>query len=164
MTHITRRTALITGACAALMPARALAATAFVSAVQVRKGARRLELISDGRVVRAYPVSLGKDPSGPKRFEGDGRTPEGAYVIDRRLSRSSYFLSLGISYPTMREVAAARRAGRSAGSNIFVHGQPNSVIRPLEGDWTQGCVALSNEDMREAFFAVPVGCPIRIYA
>lgn len=135
-----------------------------MSAVQVRKGARLLELIADGRVVRSYPVSLGKAPAGPKRFEGDGRTPEGAYVIDRRLSRSAYFLSLGVSYPTMREVAAARRAGRSAGSNIFVHGQPNSVIRPLEGDWTQGCVALSNEDMREVFSAVPVGCPIRIYA
>lgn len=64
----------------------------------------------------------------------------------------------------MREVAAARRAGRSAGSNIFVHGQPNGVSRPLEGDWTQGCVALSNEDMREVYSAVPVGCPIRIYA
>lgn len=135
-----------------------------MSAVQVRKGARLLELIADGRVVRSYPVSLGKAPAGPKRFEGDGRTPEGAYVIDRRLSRSAYFLSLGVSYPTMREVAEARRQGRSAGSDIFVHGQPNGVSHPLEGDWTQGCVALSNEHMREVWGFVPVGCPIRIYA
>ena len=122
MTEITRRLLLVSGACAALIPARAVAQSVPVDAVQVRKGARVLELLGNGRVLRAYPVSLGKAPEGPKMFEGDGRTPEGAYVIDRRRDRSSYFLALGVSYPSPQDVLRARRAGKRAGSDIFVHG------------------------------------------
>lgn len=161
---MTRRGAIISGACAMLIPARSVADEVFVTSVQVRKGARMLDLLSGSRVLRSYPVALGRAPEGPKRFEGDGRTPEGAYTINRRRDDSAYFLSLGVSYPSRIDLAFARRLGRRAGSDIFVHGQPNGVKRKLEGDWTQGCVALSNEHMREVFSLVPVGCPIRLYA
>lgn len=135
-----------------------------VDYIQVIKSKRRLDLIGGGRILKSYPIRLGNAPVGAKHFQGDGKTPEGSYRIDRRNVRSQYFRSLGVSYPNRSDRARAARRGKSPGGDIFVHGQPNGLNRTLDYDWTAGCIALSNEHMAELWAAIPIGCPIRIYA
>ena len=135
-----------------------------VDHILVDKSDRTLTLYSGGTAVKAYDgLQLGGDPTGAKRFEGDQRTPEGRYMIDYRNPRSAYHLSLHISYPSLadREIAAAY--GRSAGGEIFIHGQPNALPSGREpGDWTDGCIALSNAEIEELWREVPDGTPIDI--
>jgi murein L,D-transpeptidase YafK len=132
--------------------------------VLVDKSDRTLTLFSRGVPIKSYVgVQLGGEPEGAKHFEGDRRTPEGWYTLDYRNPRSAYHLSLHISYPTpgQREFAAAR--GRSAGGEIFIHGQPNALAQGREpGDWTDGCIALSNAEIEELWSLVPDGTPIEI--
>ena len=130
----------------------------------VDKSDRTLVLYNHGRAFRTYTrLQLGGDPVGAKRFEGDSRTPEGRYTIDYRNPRSAYHLSLHISYPSPAdsEIAAAYR--RRPGGEIFIHGQPNSLATGREpGDWTDGCIALSNGEIEELWRLVPDGTPIEI--
>lgn len=136
-----------------------------VTVVEVVKSQRVLRLWSRGQVLRDYPVDLGFAPAGPKRFEGDGKTPEGSYLIDRRNPESDFYLSLGISYPNTRDVARARAAGRDPGKDIFIHGQGAALRRALAfQDWTAGCIALADADMREVYWMVRVGTPIVLKA
>ena len=132
--------------------------------VLVDKSDRTLTLFSGGVPIKSYTgLQLGGEPEGAKHFEGDERTPEGWYTLDYRNPRSAYHLSLHISYPTpgQREFAAAK--GRSAGGEIFIHGQPNALSQGREpGDWTDGCIALSNAEIEELWRAVPDGTPIEI--
>jgi hypothetical protein len=97
----------------------------------VEKAARRLTLLdADGRPLRVFTgLQLGPHPVGPKHFEGDGRTPEGHYTIDRGNPRSAYHLSLHISYPDASDRAYAAAAGRAPGGEIFLHGQPTPLAR-----------------------------------
>ncbi len=97
---------------------------------------------------------------GPKRQEGDGRTPEGRYAIDWRNAKSKYHLSLHISYPDAADVARAREAGVDPGGDIMIHGFPDGARR--EGDWTQGCIAVTDEEMDEIWGLVEEGTPIWI--
>lgn len=132
----------------------------------VDKSARTLTVFSRGRVIRTYTgLQFGDQPFGHKRFEGDERTPEGLYFIDARNPRSDYYLSLRISYPNAADRAQAAALGRSPGGNIFIHGQPNWMMGARrEGDWTDGCIALSNAEMAELWYLVPDGTPIEIRA
>ena len=134
-----------------------------VARVVVEKSARRLAVFDEtGRAVLVINgVQLGSQPLGPKRFEGDGRTPEGHYVIDRGLEDSAYHLALHISYPDSNDRARAAAQGRSAGGAIFIHGQPNSLQNGrIAGDWTAGCVAVSNAEIEQLWTLVPDGTPI----
>lgn len=116
--------------------------------LRIRKGARTLEAWSGPRLLLVVrDVQLGPAPVGPKRFEGDGRTPEGRYRIDWRNPHSAYHLSLHVSYPNPRDVAFAEARGRSAGGMIMIHGQPNGSAVRVGGDWTDGCAALSNDQI-----------------
>lgn len=134
-----------------------------VDLLRVHKAARRLEVWSAGRLVQAlHGVQLGRQPVGPKRFEGDGKTPEGRYVIDWRNPRSAYHLSLHVSYPNARDVAFARSRGRSAGGMIMIHGQPNDAAGRMPGDWTDGCIAVSNAEIEMLWDIVPNGTPVEI--
>ena len=129
----------------------------------VDKSERLLIAYSGGRPIRAYRgLQFGDAPSGHKRFEGDERTPEGVYYIDRRNPRSRFHLSLGISYPNRADRAYAARYGRSAGGDIFIHGQPTGRPGRMRGDWTDGCIALSNAEIEELWRLVPDGTPIEI--
>lgn len=129
----------------------------------VDKSERLLIAYSQGRPIRAYSgLQFGDAPSGHKRFEGDERTPEGIYYIDRRNPRSRFHLSLGISYPNRADRAFAARYGRSAGGDIFIHGQPTGRPGRMRGDWTDGCIALSNAEIEELWRLVPDGTPIEI--
>ncbi len=147
------------------VPARAAVPEADVALVRVEKAARRLMLLDEqGRVIRAYSdIQLGDDPAGHKRFQGDERTPEGRYVIDYGNENSAYHLSLHISYPNAADRQAAARQGRSPGGAIFIHGQPNSLrFGRIPGDWTDGCIALSNREIEELWALVPDATPIEI--
>lgn len=130
----------------------------------VRKEKRSLALLRDGKLIKDYPIQLGKDPVGHKLRQGDGRTPEGNYRITLRNPQSQYHLSLKVSYPSSEDRRRAAKAGVSPGGDIFVHGMPNWAKEPLEGDWTAGCIAVTNQDMEEIWSLVPVGCPISIKA
>lgn len=132
-----------------------------VDRILVLKSERRLHLLSQGTVVRSYPIRLGPNPVGPKIFELDGRTPEGEYVVDQRKPDSAYFRSLHISYPSAEDKARAAKYGIPPGGNIRIHGTPRERGRYL-GDWTDGCIAVSNAAMREIWDAVRIGTPIEI--
>lgn len=127
--------------------------------VLIDKSARRLQLLQEDEVVFETDIALGFDPVGQKRVEGDGRTPEGEYLIDRRNEQSSYYLSLGLNYPTKPQRAAAAGEGRDPGGDIFIHGQPNLTpgALTLPGDWTNGCIAVSNAAMRTIWRRVAMG-------
>ena len=160
-----RRDVMVFGGCALLLtqPVYAEAKSAMVDAIQVIKSQRRLDLLGGGSVLKSYDVRLGNQPVGAKRFEGDGRTPEGQYIIDRRIPNSSFYLSLGVNYPSRSDLAYARRHGKSPGGNICLHGQPNGHKGVKADDWTIGCVALANDDMEEIYKYVPIGTQIRIF-
>lgn len=134
--------------------------------VVLRKGERRLVLYRQGRELASYRVSLGLSPNGHKEREGDFRTPEGRYQLTRRNPDSEYFLSIQVSYPDVRDIEAARRIGVPPGGAIMIHGLPNVPRYPreryLSTDWTDGCIALSNEDMLEVWLLTRPDTPIEI--
>ncbi|WP_232494191.1 L,D-transpeptidase family protein [Novosphingobium kaempferiae] len=135
-----------------------------IDLIRVRKAARIMELWSADRLVHVIEhIQLGDEPVGPKRFEGDERTPEGRYVIDWANPNSAYHLSLHISYPNAADRAFAAGQGRSPGGMIMIHGQPNAwPAGRVPGDWTDGCIAVSDEEIEALWEAVPDGTPIEI--
>ena len=130
--------------------------------VLIDKSARTLKLLQEDEVIFETDIALGFDPIGQKRVEGDGRTPEGEYVIDRRNEQSKYYLSLGLNYPTKPQRAKAAGEGRDPGGDIFIHGQPNLTpgALTLPGDWTNGCIAVSNAAMRTIWRRVAMGTKV----
>lgn len=150
----------------AQIPVRASAVNSEdIALIRVEKSARRLLLLdARGGVLRRYEgIQLGDAPVGHKQFEGDERTPEGRYVVDYGNPKSAYHLSLHISYPNAPDRAFAESQGRSPGGQIFIHGQPNWIDRGrIPGDWTDGCIALSNEEIEELWTLVGDGTPIDI--
>jgi lipoprotein-anchoring transpeptidase ErfK/SrfK len=146
-------------------PARALADIA-IDKVLVIKSAHRLELMSHGEPVKAYKISLGKQPRGPKLAEGDRRTPEGFYWLDWRKTSDRFNLAMHVSYPNIDDAARARREGTSPGGMIMIHGTPISDDYPewyfASLDWTDGCIAMNNADMREVWSLVKDGTMIEI--
>lgn len=130
----------------------------------VDKSDRTLVLYRKGVVARRYTgLQFGAERFGHKRFEGDERTPEGRYTIDTRNPDSAYHLSLRVSYPNARDRAFAEAQGRSPGGDIFLHGQPGKLpLGRMPGDWTDGCIALTNAEMDELWRLVPDGTPIEI--
>lgn len=142
----------------------ALPAFASADSVIVLKRERKLLLMKGEEVLKAYSVSLGADPVGPKIREGDSRTPEGNYVLDRHNANSQFHRSLHISYPNSTDLARARKIGAPPGGNLFIHGLPNDYHGPTVklGDWTHGCIAVNNTEMDEIWRAVADGTPISI--
>jgi murein L,D-transpeptidase YafK len=150
-------------------PARAetnLAVPDHADSVLVDKSDRKLYLLKAGRVLRAFDVSLGLVPNGPKRREGDFRTPEGRYRLDARNTDSDYFLSIQVSYPDESDRARARAQGVDPGGQIMIHGLPNEPkqdLRRYRGtDWTDGCIAVSNSDMVDIWLMTRESTPIEI--
>jgi len=140
----------------------------YADQVVVKKSQRRLQLLSDGKVVREYRVSLGDSPVGHKYQAGDERTPEGDYILDWRNPNSSYYKSIHVSYPNERDRAIAKWFGVDPGGMIMLHGQPNHIhsravlAEYATRDWTDGCIAVQNREMDEIWRMVRDGTPIRI--
>jgi murein L,D-transpeptidase YafK len=132
-----------------------------VTRVQVFKKQRRLQLLSGNRMLKDYKMEMGFAPDGHKQIQNDGRTPEGAYRIDRRNANSRFHLSLGISYPNSVDIARAEAMGKRPGGDIFIHGTPTNYIG--QDDWTWGCIAVSNDEIEEIYAMVKDGTPIFIY-
>jgi murein L,D-transpeptidase YafK len=125
------------------------------------KQERTLHLMHNDTALKSYNVGMGFAPEGHKQQEGDGRTPEGEYLIDRRNPDSEFHLSIGISYPNEEDIARAEAAGREPGGDIFIHGRPWPYI--LGGrDWTAGCIAVSNREIEEIYAMVRNDTPITI--
>jgi murein L,D-transpeptidase YafK len=144
----------------------ALPAGTVADRVVVNKAERRLTLYFREQPLRTYRVALGSHPVGPKQQEGDGRTPEGSYVLDYRNSKSAFHLSLHVSYPSTADSARARERGVKPGGLIMVHGLPNRLgflgsLHTLN-DWTDGCVAVTNTEIEEIWRVVPDGTSILI--
>jgi murein L,D-transpeptidase YafK len=134
--------------------------------ILVEKSVRRLTLIRAGKPLRVYRVSLGTHPIGPKEREGDGKTPEGRYVIDKKLMHSAFHRALHISYPNAPDRARAAVLGVSPGGDIMIHGLKNGLgwLGPLHhfSDWTQGCIAVTNAEIEEIWAMVAEGTPVEI--
>ncbi|AZY95919.1 ErfK/YbiS/YcfS/YnhG family protein [Paracoccus sp. S4493] len=137
-----------------------------VTQVAVYKGQRRMHLLNGQTVLRSYDFGLGNQPVGPKQFEGDGKTPEGLYFIDRFNPRSRYHLSVGISYPNDQDKAYAAQFGRSAGSDIMFHGRgpEGNALAPRNRDWTAGCLALTDQEIEDVYAMLQPGVPVMLYA
>ncbi|CAH0251630.1 MULTISPECIES: L,D-transpeptidase family protein [Pseudomonas] len=137
-----------------------------IEKVLVLKSAHQLQLINDGKPFKTYRISLGKRPIGPKLMEGDKRTPEGLYWLDWRKTSDRFNLAMHISYPNISDSARARREGVEPGGMIMIHGTPDTEDNPEDLfhtlDWTDGCIAMRNMDMREVWGLVPDGTMIEI--
>ena len=134
-----------------------------VTRVVVMKADRRMYLMHHDKVLRDFRIELGFAPDGHKQFEGDGRTPEGRYTIDRRNPNSNYHLSLGISYPNANDREVASSMGLAAGGDIFIHGGPRRGIDRRGPDWTAGCIAVKDREMEDIYAMVRDGTPIDIF-
>ena len=132
-----------------------------VTFIVVNKKARSMYLFHDDKVLRKYRIDLGFAPIGDKVIEGDGKTPEGLYRIDRRNPNSQFHLSLGISYPNANDRAQAAALGKSPGGDIFIHGN-STRNRSDKKDWTWGCIAITNRQMEDVYAMVRNGTPIQI--
>lgn len=131
-----------------------------VTLIQVQKANRKMYLLHESRVLKAYDIGLGFAPEGHKQVEGDGKTPEGTYFITHRNPDSTYHLSLGVSYPNAADIAAAEALGQPPGGDIFIHGEP---VRPTRSrDWTLGCIAVTDREMEMIYAMVKPGTPIQI--
>ena len=132
-----------------------------VTGIVVFKQYRRMHLLHGNRVLKTYNIGLGFAPVGDKKVEGDGKTPEGLYYIDRRNPNSEFHLSLGISYPNKSDLAEAKKLGKKPGGDIFIHGRGH-LLTSLVRDWTWGCIAVTNDEIEEIYAMVDDGTPIAI--
>jgi murein L,D-transpeptidase YafK len=134
--------------------------------VLVVKSERMLFLLRDDHVIASYRVALGRSPVGHKVFQGDGRTPEGLYTLDRRNAGSRFYRSIRISYPSSRDYAEARKYGEQPGGLVMIHGQAadsgSGYYGSRKWDWTEGCIAVSNAEMDQIWASTNEGTPIEI--
>ena len=144
------------------------AAAAHADQILVDKSEHRLTVLSQGKVIASFAAGFGVYPDGPKERQGDRKTPEGKYVLDYKNPNSAFYRSIHISYPNAADRARARRGGYNTGGDIMIHGQPSdprlvrAVARWPNPDWTDGCVSLSNTDMKRLWELVEVPVPIEI--
>ena len=134
--------------------------------VVVDKSERRLLLLRNGKIIRSFRVALGRNPVGPKTREGDGRTPEGRYVLDWRNNQSRFYRSIHVSYPNPSDRQRAQQAGAPPGGAIMIHGLPNGRgsigADHARWDWTDGCIAVTNAEMDEIWARIDNGVAIEI--
>jgi murein L,D-transpeptidase YafK len=149
-----------------LVPCPAAGTAAKADRVVVNKANRALLLYRGGDVIRSYKIALGRNPTGPKTRQGDGRTPEGTYTISSRNTASAFHRSLRVSYPNAADRERARRLRASPGGDIMIHGLPNKMgaigAAHRLTDWTDGCIAVTNEEIEEIWRLVPDGTPVHI--
>lgn len=140
---------------------------AAVDSIVVYKSQREMHVYGKGKKRKTYIISLGSQPSGKKRSEGDYKTPEGRYTINDRNPNSIYHKNLGISYPNNDDRKYARGHNLQTGGDVKIHGLPNQPKYPpeayLHSDWTWGCIAVSNAEIDELYRHVSVGTPIVIF-
>lgn len=172
--YITTLIALICFICFAIIAAHTISRRNFeplpanvkADRILIEKSGHRLSLFAEDTLLKTYRIALGRGGLDAKQREGDALTPEGRYTISSRNDNSAYHLSLKISYPDPDDIERAQKAGVPPGSDIMIHGLRNGLgwLGPFHHllDWTQGCVAVTNDEMDELWRAVPVGTPVEI--
>jgi murein L,D-transpeptidase YafK len=134
--------------------------------IEIQKSKRIMQIYNEGKLLKTYKIALGFSPYGHKEKEGDGKTPEGIYSISYKNSKSRFYLSLKISYPNEFDKKNAQIKGISPGGDIYIHGIPIyfSWIGKYhtKKDWTRGCIAVTNNEIKEIFNAVLVGTKVEI--
>jgi len=134
--------------------------------VLVDKSEKKLYLLREGIKYREYSIALGPRPRGHKLHAGDERTPEGRYILDFKTEKSDFYKAIHISYPDEQDIKRASDIGASPGGSIMIHGMPNNTTLPPEliqmFNWTDGCIAVTNQDMDEIWSAIKPGTPIDI--
>lgn len=152
--------------CYYFYPEQKLPAGASINKLIVLKSKRQLLAYSNAELLKTYTISLGGNPVGDKEFEGDKKTPEGTYTIFAKNAYSSCHKNLGVSYPNKSDLEQAKRLGKPAGGDIKIHGLGNGVgfIGKFQRwfDWTSGCIAVTDNEMDELFYAVKTGTTIEI--
>lgn len=147
-------------------PQKKLDTSKKIDKIIVIKNKRELNVYSEKTLLKSYSVSLGAEPVGHKQFEGDNKTPQGIYTINDKNPNSGYHLNLGISYPNKEDIAYAKQHGKSPGGLIKIHGIKNAYgfIGKFHRwfDWTQGCIALTDKEIEELYYNVPIGTTIEI--
>lgn len=137
-----------------------------VDLVVVLKSKRAMFLMKEGKILKVYKVALGKSPAGKKTTQGDGKTPEGRYYIIGRNPNSNFYKALKISYPNEQDMEQAIKLHVNPGGGIMIHGLSKHVEYlgkyHIIDDWTEGCIAVTNEEMDEIWKLVPDGTPIEI--
>jgi len=134
--------------------------------VLVVKSERKMYLLKNGEIINSYAISLGSQPLGPKQQLGDKKTPEGLYTLDRRNAKSKYYKSIHISYPNEKDRLQAAQRAVDPGGEIALHGLPaktdDEAWDYIERDWTDGCIAVTNDEMQEIWDLVDDHTPIEI--
>lgn len=134
--------------------------------LRVDKSARMLTVFEGDVAMLQFPVALGGNPVGPKREQGDQRTPEGTYVIINRLAESRFHRALHVSYPNLADQTLANVRGVDPGGQIMIHGIGSAEGRAAElhplADWTDGCIALTDAQIDVLWERVSVGTPVEI--
>ena len=134
--------------------------------IVVYKAKRQMLIYSNGKLLKTYKISLGRQPVGAKEFEGDKKTPEGVYFINDKNPNSGYHKNLGISYPDKNDIESAKRLDKPAGGDIKIHGLRNKIgfIGKFHRwiDWTLGCIAVTNKEIDELYKTVKIGTRIEI--
>ena len=137
-----------------------------IDKVFVDKSARTLQLLSDNKVIKTYHIALGGNPVSHKQQQGDKRTPTGPYILDYKNEKSKFYRSIHVSYPNAADKARAKSRGVSPGGDIMIHGQKNGfghlAAINQQRDWTDGCIAVTDNEMDEIMAAVEIGTPIEI--
>ncbi len=137
-----------------------------VDYVLVKKSEQKMYLLSEGERLKEYSVVFGGNPKGHKQKEGDQRTPEGKYILDYKKPDSAFYKAIHISYPNSADKARAKEKGVNPGGLIMIHGQKNGLgwlaWLSQNFNWTDGCIAVTNEEMDEIWKLVKVGTPIEI--
>lgn len=130
------------------------------------KSERTLTLLREGKALKTYKVALGTEPVGRKERVGDHKTPEGQYVVDSKKEKSQFYKALHVSYPNATDRARAAKMGVSPGGDVEIHGLGAKYgwvgAAHREIDWTDGCIAVTNQEIDEIFAMVPVGTRVEI--
>lgn len=144
----------------------AMGPTRHVTLVRVFKSKQTLQLLNDEEVVKEFHVALGRNPKGHKIEEGDKKTPEGLYILDYKKEDSAFYKAIHISYPNTQDIKNAASLNKKTGGQIMIHGQKNGLswlsAVSQKFNWTNGCIALTNEDMDIVWSFVEAGTPIEI--
>lgn len=149
--------------CCLMLP---ILASASADRLVVKKSARKMFLFEGDKLLRSYEIALGKNPVGHKERQGDHRTPEGKYLLDWRNPQSRFYRSIHVSYPNENDRQLASARGVDPGGNIMIHGVPNRYRDDqkfiISLNWTEGCIAVTNDDMLEIWTLVADNTPIEI--
>ena len=147
-------------------PEKKLPPNVEIDKIVVLKSERKLQAFSNGKLLKTYTISLGRNPVGTKEFEGDKKTPEGLYTINDKNPNSGFHKNLGISYPNQEDIKRAEKIGKPVGGDIKIHGIRNrmGIIGKFQrlSDWTAGCIALTNSEIDDLYEHTPIGTPIEI--